>query len=172
MVLNWDDYYMSLVYLTAMKSKDTSSHLGAVIVGSSNELRSMGYNGICRYVKDDIPERNERPEKYYWYEHAERNAIYNSLLAHTSVDGCTMYTNGTPCAECGRAIIQSGITEVVVDSNWDSENAGIGGKVGEGTDWSISCNKSAEMFREAGVILRRIDYKPIMIEKFRRGKQI
>jgi len=162
MVLSWDDYYMSIVYLAAMKSKDKSSHLGAVIVGSNNEIRSIGYNGLPRFVDDTIDDRNKRPEKYYWYEHAERNAIYNALLSHTSIDGCTMYTNGIPCSDCGRAIIQCGIKEVVVDSDWNNNNP----------RWDESCDRTSQMFAEAGVILRSINYKPIKINKYINGKYL
>ena len=76
--MNWDTLFMSMVYLVAMKSKDDSTHLGAVIVSQDNEIRSFGYNGLARGINDDVVERQERPEKYFWFEHAERNAIYNA----------------------------------------------------------------------------------------------
>jgi dCMP deaminase len=161
--LSWDNYYMSLVYLSAMKSKDPSSHLGSVIVGPNKEIRSMGYNGLPRGVNDNKTQRNWRPEKYSWYEHAERNAIYNANLVGIPTVGCIMYTNGTPCADCGRAIIQSGIKEVVVDEKWDKLNT---------SKWKESAIITETMFKEADVILRSINYKPISIEKFRSGKII
>ena len=74
-----------------------------------------------------------------------------------------MYTNGTPCSDCGRAVIQSGIKEVVIDLNW--ENA-------KHTGWSESCDRTKEMFKEANVILRGIDYNELKIVKYRRGEII
>jgi len=70
-----------------MRSKDKSTHVGAVVVDDLNIVRSMGYNSFVRGINDDVPERQERPEKYFWFEHAERNAIYNSQL---SLRGCRM----------------------------------------------------------------------------------
>ena len=64
--------------LVAKKSKDQSTQIGAVIVGPDNEIRSTGYNSFPKGLNDDLQERQERPEKYYWIEHAERNALYNA----------------------------------------------------------------------------------------------
>ena len=64
--------------LVAKKSKDQSTQIGAVIVGIDNEIRSTGYNSFPSGINDDLQERQERPEKYYWIEHAERNALYNA----------------------------------------------------------------------------------------------
>jgi len=72
---DWDMYFMSLSYLVAMKSKDPSTKIGAVIVGPDKEIRSTGYNGFVKGANDDVVEHYERPEKYYHFEHAERNAI-------------------------------------------------------------------------------------------------
>jgi dCMP deaminase len=148
-----------MVYLIAMKSKDESTHIGAVVVDDEHIVRSMGYNGLPRYLNDDLEERQKRPEKYYWFEHAERNAVYN---ARTNLQGCTMYTNGIPCADCARAVIQSGIREVVVDENW-----GISNK----SKWNKSVSKGEEMLREAGVHIRHV-HRPILnITALRHGKE-
>ena len=157
----WDEYFMSMAYLVASRSKDKSTHVGAVIVGPNNEIKSTGYNSFPRGLNDDIPERQEKPEKYFWFEHAERNAIYNATLIGTSLKGCKMYTNGIPCADCARAIIQSGIKEVVVDQVWDSQNQDI---------WKEQAEKSLQMFKETGVKVRYWEGKLLDIEKFRRGK--
>ena len=109
--------------LVAMKSKDKNTHIGAVIIGPDNELRSTGYNGFVRGLNDDVEERQESPEKYYWMEHAEKNAIFNAARVGIPLKGCRMYTNGVPCMECARGIVQSGIEEVIVDEAWDRTNS-------------------------------------------------
>ena len=135
---------MSMAYFVAMKSKDTSTKTGAVIVGPNNEIRSTGYNGLPRCVNDDVPERFERPDKYLWTEHAERNAVYNSPL---SCNNCDIYIAGLPpCADCARAIIQSRIRRVVIDAHW--------AKVPTHPEWQRSCDVGKIMLIEAGV-----DYK-------------
>lgn len=157
--VNWDDYFMTMVYLAAMRSKDESSHLGAVIVDDHNVVMSMGYNSFVRGINDDVPERQVRPEKYFWFEHAERNAVYNT---DRDLRGCRMYTNGVPCMDCARAVVQVGIKEVIVDKAWDDENADI---------WAENAKRSAEMFKEAGVKVRQWEGKLVKIHKFRRGEK-
>ena len=157
--IDWDSLYMTMVYLIAMKSKDKSTHVGAVIVGPCNEVRSAGFNGMPIGVNDDVPERQERPEKYYWMEHAERNSI---LLSHFPVRGCGMYTNGIPCMDCARSIIQSGIKEVIVDKYWDDTNY---------AQWKEQAARSRVMFEEAGVKLRFWEGELLDIYRFRDGKK-
>ena len=65
--VSWDDYFMTMVYLAAMRSKDESTHIGAVIVGPDNEVRSTGYNSFPRGMNDDIKKRQKRPEKYFFF---------------------------------------------------------------------------------------------------------
>src|SRR3990167_7197511 len=101
-MISWDESFMSMVYLVAMKSKDESTHVGAVVVGPDNEIKSTGYNSFVRKLNDHLTMRQERPEKYYWFEHAERNAIYNATLNGVSLKGCKIYTNGVPCMDCAR----------------------------------------------------------------------
>lgn len=146
--MGFDEYFMSMAYLVAMKSKDPKTRIGAVIVGVDNEVVSVGYNGLCRGVDDNVLERNERPTKYAFYEHGERNSIYNAARIGVSTKGCRMYTQGIPCCDCGRGVIQAGITEVIVHRQWNNLNA---------TKWIESSNHSKEMFLEAGVTLRYYD---------------
>lgn len=110
----WDERFIALARHVAGWSKDRSQGIGAVIVGKNREVRSMGYNGFPRGVNDSVDERHERPEKYFWTEHAERNAIYNAARVGTPLDGCTIYCSWFPCIDCARAIIQSGIKAAVV----------------------------------------------------------
>jgi len=162
-VPDWDSYFMSMAYLVAMKSKDNSTHIGAVVVGPDKEIRSTGYNGFVRKLNDKVPERQERPEKYFWFEHAERNAIYNATLTGVSLKGCKMYTNGVPCMDCARGVVQSGIIEVIVDKVWDNDNS---------EKWAENARRSLEMFREVGVNVRYWEGKLIDIVKYRRGEII
>lgn len=144
--MTWDDYFMAMTYLVAMKSKDPSSKIGALIIGPDKEIRSTGFNGLPRGMEDGRPEREQRPQKYSYYEHGERNAVYNAARMGTSVNGCTMYTQGIPCADCGRAVIQAGIKKIVVDARYDAEARAVSDKL-----WSESCGRAKEMLLEAGV---------------------
>jgi dCMP deaminase len=105
---------MAICRSVSGRSPDTSTKLGAVIIGPDKEIRSTGYNGFVRGVNDNVPERFERPGKYRWFEHSERNAIYNAARVGTPLKGCTLYNFWSPCSDCSRAIIQSGIIEVVL----------------------------------------------------------
>jgi len=119
--MDWDDLFMAMAFLVASKSEDKNTRIGAVIVGPDHEVRSVGYNGMPRKVKN-TNKRQERPEKYFWFEHAERNAVYNASLVGIPLKGCTMYTNGIPCMDCARGVIQSGITKVVYHKRWNDDN--------------------------------------------------
>jgi dCMP deaminase len=159
-MVNWDDYFMSMVYLIAMKSKDMRTHIGALVIGPDKEIKSTGYNSFVRRLKDNIPERQEKPEKYYWFEHAERNAIYNATLIGTSLKGGIMYTNAIPCMDCARGIVQSGILEVIVDKMWNE------GASPEDLEHS---QRTIQMFKETGVKMRYWEGELLEIKKFRRG---
>jgi dCMP deaminase len=160
--MNWDDYFMTMAYLVAMRSKDESTHVGAVIVGPDREIRSTGYNSFPMGINDDVPERQERPEKYYWFSHAERNSIYLAARVGIPVEGCTMYTNGIPCTDCAFAIIQAGIKEVVVDKSWSNP---------ERDKWDETAKRTIVMFKEAGVKVRVWNGNLLEIYRFQRGKK-
>lgn len=111
--MNWNEWFFDIANSVRKKSKDKHTQIGAVIVGPSHEIVSVGYNSPPRGLNDDLPERFERPEKYNWMEHAERNAIYNAARVGVSTVGCEMYmTCGMPCIDCARAIVQSGIRRI------------------------------------------------------------
>ena len=140
--MNWDEYFRNIVHQVKLKSKDKYTQIGAVIVGPDNEIVSTGYNSFPRGINDDINERQERPEKYYWFEHAERNAIYNAARIGVSTRDCRMYlTCGTPCSDCARGIINSGIRRIICERS--------GGAVG--TKWDEHAERSMMMFNEAEV---------------------
>lgn len=110
----WDEYFLGIAEAVALKSKDESSKIGAVIVGPDHEIRSTGYNGFPRGFNDNDPEKQIRPGKYKYFEHAERNAIYNAARFGAKVKNCTMYCQWPPCSDCARAIIQAGIKKLVI----------------------------------------------------------
>jgi dCMP deaminase len=125
-------------------SKDQSTKIGAVIVGPDDEIRSTGYNSFPRGLDDENPERQERPEKYFWFEHGERNAIYNAARHGGSLKDCRMYLScHIPCTGCARAIIQVGIKEVI-----------LGKEASHSTKWAEEATRSQRMFDEAGVKVR------------------
>jgi dCMP deaminase len=106
---------MGLANLVASWSEDTSRKVGAVIVGSGNAVLSTGYNGFPRGVNAHAPERHSRidGEKYHWFEHAERNAIFNAARNGIKIEGSTLYCTSFPCSNCMSAIIQSGCIRLV-----------------------------------------------------------
>ena len=107
----WGSRFRGLCDHIAQWSEDRDFKVGAVVVGPAHEIRATGYNGLPRGVSDDDDRRFDRPsgEKFFWIEHAERNAVYNAARAGVSLQGCTIWVNRFPCADCARAIIQSGI---------------------------------------------------------------
>jgi len=115
-VPGWDEYYLDICKAVAARSKDPNTQVGCIIAGPAHEIRSTGYNSFPRGIRDDVPERLERPTKYLWMEHAERNAICNAARVGTPLQDCTLYVELMPCMDCGRAIVQAGIVEVVVSS--------------------------------------------------------
>jgi dCMP deaminase len=146
--MNWDEYFINIAEQVKLKSKDKKTKIGVVIVGKDNEIVSTGYNSFARGINDDVDERQERPEKYFWFEHAERNAIYNAARIGVSTLGTTMYmTCGISCADCARAIINSGISKIVLRE----------GKGATNLIWQESAKRSMMMFAEAGVIVEYYD---------------
>ena len=140
--MNWVTYYKQLANTVKLKSKDKYTQIGAVIVGEGGEIVSTGYNSFPRGLDDGIHLRQERPEKYYWFEHAERNAIYNAARIGVSTKGTTMYLScGLPCADCARGIINSGIKRIFCERV----------DVTKGDMWKESQERSWDMFSETGV---------------------
>jgi dCMP deaminase len=110
---NWDRKFIKLSKHISDWSKDKNKKVGAVIVDSDNIVLSVGYNGIPRGCDDTNECRYERPTKYLFTEHAERNAIYHAARHGVSLKDCKMYVTLFPCADCARAMIQSGITKII-----------------------------------------------------------
>jgi len=140
--MNWDEYFINIAHQIKLKSKDQKTQIGVVIVGKDNEIVSTGYNSFPRGINDDLQERQERPEKYYWFEHAERNAIYNAARIGVSTLNTTMYmTCDISCADCARGIINAGISKIVFSKSNKHRN----------TIWKESAERSIQMFKEAGI---------------------
>ncbi len=147
MSAKWDARFLRLAHEVSTWSKDRSTQVGAVIVGDDKTPGPYGYNGFPRDVDDDAEDRHQRPSKYRWTEHAERNAIYNAARIGMGLKGCTMYVTHVPCADCARAIVQVGIREVVVDRAC-MEDRGFNDR------WDEESQVTREMLKEAGVTLR------------------
>jgi dCMP deaminase len=143
--MTWDEWFIEFAKVAALKSKDRSTKVGAVIVTSDKELISVGYNGFCRGLNDDIDERHERPAKYDYTSHAEENAVINAARIGVSLKNCTMYQNYAPtsCVTCARAIIQAGIKCSV------GPPIPFPGK----RDWVAQLDIGVKMMMEAGVKL-------------------
>jgi len=113
--LTWDEYFMGIALLAAQRSKDNNTQVGACIVNDENKILSIGYNGMPTGCDDDIMpwERSGDPlnTKYFYVCHAELNAILN--YGGGSLKGARVYVTLFPCNECTKAIIQSGIKEII-----------------------------------------------------------
>lgn len=112
--ISWDDYFMGVAYLSAMRSKDDSSQVGACIVNTQNRIVGIGYNGLPIGCSDEeFPwERDGKwlDTKYPYVVHAEPNAILNATVP---LQGSRLYVTLFPCNECAKLIIQSGIKEII-----------------------------------------------------------
>jgi dCMP deaminase len=117
------DKFMPLADAVAKFSKDTSTQVGAVVIGPAGEIRSTGWNGAPRGCSADEDHRQERPEKYMWFSHSELNAITNAARVGTPLDGCSMIVTHPPCMDCARAIVQSGIKKVIWRAGDNAFNA-------------------------------------------------
>lgn len=146
---DWDEFFMRHVYLASTKSKDPSSKLGAILV-KDGVIISEGYNGFPRGVKDSLERYSIREEKYKYVVHAEANSILNAARNGIITKGSIMYTNGIPCNECAKSIIQAGITEVIIHDGWP-----MGKTTGDGK-WDSAAKITSTMFDECGIKVRSI----------------
>ncbi len=149
--ISWDEYFMGVAFLAAQRSKDPSTQVGACIVDKDNKIVSCGYNGMPRNVNDDSLswEHGEGLESKYLYVcHAEFNAILNTR--GSLLKGCRIYVSLFPCNECAKAIIQTGIEEVIYVNDKYAD--------------TISTMASKKMFALAGIKTRKFDGKlPIVL---------
>lgn len=146
--MNWDEYFGNLCVAVAQKSKDPSTKVGSIIVGADHEIRSTGWNGFARGVRDDTGRYDNREVKYKFVVHGELNAICNAGRVGIPLNDCSLYVYPFfPCNECAKAIIQVGIKEVVVISNRLLLN------------WEEKVAIAKQMFSEAGVRYRTINLR-------------
>jgi dCMP deaminase len=138
--------YMRLAAICARQSPDQSTQNGAVIVGDWGAV--MACNAPPAGVHRSVAVRHERPEKYAYTEHAERNVIFGAARArHFSTHKATMYCLWAACDDCARAIIASGIERLVTLGSLRGRTR---------TDWNLS--RADEMLAEAGVDLEIVDW--------------
>jgi len=122
--LEWPEYFMAVAFLSAKRSKDPSSQIGACIVNKENKIVGIGYNGMPNGCSDDLLPWQRSADspfdtKYLYVCHAELNAILNKNAA--DVKDCSLYVAMFPCNECSKLIIQAGIREVIYVSDKYSE---------------------------------------------------
>ena len=144
--ISWEEYFMGVALLAAQRSKDPNTQVGACIVSEDNIILSTGYNGFpCGCSDDCFPwERTGEQTKYPFVVHAELNAILNAN--GKSLRGARLYVALFPCNECAKAIIQSGIREVVYLSDKYADTP--------------STQASKRMLDAAGVV-----YRPLVSDK-------
>ena len=138
--ISWDEYFMGIAKLSALRSKDPNTQVGACIVSEDNKILSMGYNGMPIGCDDDEFPWNRDSEdpydnKYYYSTHSELNAILN--YRGGSLEGAKIYVTLFPCNECAKAIIQCGIKKVIFDDNKYEDTSSV--------------KASERMFKTAGV---------------------
>ncbi|MCR5284109.1 MAG: dCMP deaminase family protein [Treponema sp.] len=126
--ISWDEYFMGIAALSALRSKDPNSQVGACIVSEDNKILSMGYNGFPIGCSDELfpwaREGDTLNTKYAYVVHSELNAILN--YRGGSLQGTKIYVTLFPCNECAKAIIQAGIKTVIYDSDkYDGTPANI-----------------------------------------------
>lgn len=145
---SWDEFFLRHVYLTALKSKDPRTRIGAILVRDKHII-SSGYNGFGRGVKDLGERYNDRDAKYAFICHAEFNSVLQCAKLGISSDNTTLYTPGFPCSECCKAIIQGGISEIVLHKQWPN--------LTYSEKWVKSFEISKMMTDEAGIKVRVFD---------------
>lgn len=148
-IISWDEYFMGVAKLSSKRSKDPNTQVGCCIVNQDKRIVAVGYNGMPRGCKDEeFPWANRQgalqDTKYAYVVHAELNAILN---ATTPLAGCSLYVTLFPCNECMKAIIQSGIKEVIFEDNKY-----------DGFDFDLASKK---MQQSANIKIRQIKVEPI-----------
>lgn len=143
--ISWDEYFMGVALLSGKRSKDPSTQVGACIVNTQNKIVGVGYNGLPIGISDDEFPWQKQGEfldtKYPYVCHAELNAILNNI--GISLHGCKIYTALFPCNECTKAIIQSGIGEVIyLSDKYATQDSFIASK---------------KMLEKAGIVMRKME---------------
>ncbi len=150
--IHWDEYFMGIADLSALRSKDPSTQVGACIADIHNKVVSIGYNGMPTGCSDDLcpwGAGDGIESKYLYVCHAELNAILNARDG-SALKGCKIYVSLFPCNECAKAIIQCGIKEVIYASDKYADQ--------------VSFQASKRMFDMAGVAYRQYVGRTPIIE--------
>ena len=144
-VTDWDQRFLDLAEHISNWSKDPSTKVGCVVVGNDREIRSTGFNGFPRGIKDTPERLHDRNQKYPLICHAEENAIMHAARIGVSLKDCTAYVTWNPCSRCARSLVQAGITEVVFPKDKDIPER-----------WIEEFTAATDMMKEAGVNVREI----------------
>jgi dCMP deaminase len=139
----WDQRFLDLALHISQWSKDPSTKVGCVVVGADREIRSTGFNGFPRGIKDDEERLSDRSKKYPLICHAEENAIMHAARIGMPLKGCSAYVTWPPCSRCARSLIQAGVSEVVFPEGCEVPER-----------WREDFEISGGMLREAGVHVR------------------
>lgn len=150
--ITWDEYFMGIAKLSANRSKDPSTQVGACIVNDEHKILSLGYNGMPIGMNDDNAPWDREGEylntKYPYVCHSELNAILNAR--GINLTNATLYVTLFPCNECSKAIIQSGIKKVIYESDKYADTDGV--------------KASKRMFDECGIEYKKYESSGKQIE--------
>jgi len=143
---NWDIRFLELAKHISSWSKDPSTKVGCIIVGSDREIRSTGFNGFPRGIEDSEERLTNREFKYPFICHAEENAIMHAARIGVSLKDCTAFVTWPPCTRCTRSLIQAGVREVVYPSGLEIPER-----------WRADFEMGQQMFLEADVKVRDVN---------------
>ena len=147
--ISWDEYFMGIASLSALRSKDPNTKVGACIVDDDNKVVSIGYNGMPKGVDESQLSWNKGEgldSKYLYVCHAEFNAILNTRNG-SALKGCRLYVTLFPCNECAKACVQVGIKEIIYLENKYADTIGV--------------QASRKMLELAGIKLRQFNAKEL-----------
>lgn len=150
--ISWEEYFMGIAFLSAQRSKDPNTKVGACIVDQNNKVVSIGYNGMPTGLDESKLSWNKGEgldSKYLYVCHAEFNAILNTR-GGTDLRGCSLYVTLFPCNECAKMIIQTGIKEIVYADNKYKDTVGT--------------LASAKMLEMADVKLRQYNARKVEVK--------
>lgn len=152
--ISWDSYFMGVAKLSALRSKDPSTQVGACIINEDKRIVAIGYNGLPKGFDDKEfswdREGSYLNTKYPYVVHAEANAILN---ATQNLKGSSLYVTLFPCNECMKLIAQSGIKEIIYESNKDS-----------GKDFNLA---SIKIMEAANIKSRKITTESITLDEIK-----
>ena len=147
--ISWDEYFMGIASLSALRSKDPNTKVGACIVDDDNKVVSIGYNGMPKGVDESQLSWNKGEgldSKYLYVCHAEFNAILNTRNG-SALKGCRLHVTLFPCNECAKACVQVGIKEIIYLENKYADTVGV--------------QASRKMLELAGIKLRQFNAKEL-----------